>query len=41
VVKTMPSVSVEAGMPWVAQALRKVERTIGPVTRRWAVTERP
>jgi len=41
VVNTIPlSVSVEAGMPWVATAPRKAASTIGPVTRGWAVTER-
>ena len=41
VVKTMPlSVSVEAGIPCSATVWRKVASTIGPVTRRWAVTER-
>jgi hypothetical protein len=40
VVKTMPlSVRVEAGMPCVSTASRNVSTTMGPVTRRWAVTE--
>ena len=41
VVKTMPlSVKVEAGMPCSAIAVaERGRRTIGPVTRRWAVTE--
>src|ERR687892_50061 len=33
------SVSVEAGIPCVATASRKVASTIGPVTRWWAVTD--
>ena len=41
VVKTMPlSVSVEAGMPWLATAARNAATTTGPVTRRCAVTRR-
>ena len=40
VVNTIPlSVSVDAGTPCVSRALVKVSTTIGPVTRRWAVTE--
>jgi len=40
VVKTMPlSVRVDAAMPCVVQVLRNVETTMGPVTRRCAVTE--
>ena len=33
------SVRVEAGAPYLAQAARKVSRTMGPVTRAWAVTD--
>ena len=41
VVKTMPlSVSVEAGIPCVATAVRNLASTIGPVTWWWAVTVR-
>ncbi|MFC5833628.1 hypothetical protein [Nonomuraea insulae] len=41
VVNTMPlSVSVEAGTPCAATAWRKVLRTIGPVTRACAVSDR-
>jgi hypothetical protein len=41
VVKTMPlSVSVEAGMPCSAAGVAERATTIGPVTRRWAVTDR-
>jgi hypothetical protein len=37
---TMPlSVNVEAGIPWAATVLRNSASTMGPVTRRWAVTE--
>jgi hypothetical protein len=40
VVKTMAlSVRVDAGMPCVPYALRNSAKTMGPVTRRWAVTE--
>jgi hypothetical protein len=40
VVKTVPlSVSVEAGIPYWATVVRNVASTIGPVIRRWAVTE--
>ena len=40
VVNTMPlSASVEVGTPWAATVLRNSASTIGPVTRRWAVTE--
>jgi hypothetical protein len=40
VVKTMPlSVRVDAGMPCVPYALRNSAKTMGPVTRRWAVAE--
>jgi hypothetical protein len=40
VVNTIPlSVSVEAGTPCVSRALVNVSTTIGPVTRRWPVTE--
>jgi hypothetical protein len=39
VVNTIPlSVSVDAGVPWPA-AVRNAARTIGPVTRAWAVTD--
>ena len=40
VVNTIPlSVSVEAGTPCASRALVNVSTTMGPVTRRWAVTE--
>jgi hypothetical protein len=33
-------VNVEAGIPWVSTAVVNAVTTIGPVTRRWAVTDR-
>lgn len=39
-VKTHPlSVNVDCGVPWVAQAVRKVAKTIRPVTGVLAVAE--
>ena len=41
VVNTKPlSVKVENGVPWRSTAARKVATTAGPVTGRWAVTDR-